>query len=182
MTLQLTLEIKLRLLSLGSSERVVIPVEKTCNASPSNKLLKIGEVAEQADVAVGTIRYYESLRLLEPAQRSASGYRYYSCDVIKRVLFIKKAQSLQFSLSEIQQILGVRSQGSPACFVVRNLLDRKIVDLEEQLYRIKTLKEELEMYRDRWADRPLDDPDSQELCSLIEEVAGHIPAGAKSSD
>ena len=51
---------------------------------------------------------------------------------------------LQFSLSEIQQVLGVRHQGDPACPLVRNLLDQKIAGLEEQLYRITILKTELE--------------------------------------
>lgn len=137
---------------------------------PQLKLLRIGELAEQTDIAVGTIRYYESLGLLEPAQRSKSGYRYYTVDAIKRVQFIKKAQLLHFSLSDIQQILNVRSQGVHACPLVRDLLNRKISDLDEQLHRISTLKTELEAYRNRWADRPLDDPCSQELCSMIEEV------------
>ena len=139
-------------------------------ALSQDRLLKIGELAEQANVAVGTIRYYESLGLVEPVHRSESGYRYYALDAIKRVQFIRKAQSLQFSLSEIQQILGVRRQGDPACPLVRNLLNQKIAGLEEQLHRMTTLKTELEAYRDRWADRPLD-PCGQELCSLIEEVA-----------
>lgn len=87
--------------------------------------------------------------------------------------FIRKAQSLQFSLSEVQQILGVRRQGDPACPLVRGLLNQKISELEEQLHRMTTLKAELEAYRERWADKPLDDPCGQELCSLIEEVAGY---------
>lgn len=136
----------------------------------SEKLFKIGELAAQTDVAVGTIRYYETLGLIQPAHRSNSGYRYYTTDAINRVQFIKKAQSLRFSLSEIQQILGVRHQGDPACPLVRDLLNRKIADLDMQLEQIKTLKIELEEYRNRWADRPLDDSDSQKLCSLIEEV------------
>lgn len=145
-------------------------VNEPGKASSQVKLLKIGELAEQADVAVGTIRYYESLGLVEPTQRSESGYRYYAIDVVKRVQFIRKAQSLQFSLSEIQQILGVRHQGDPACPLVRNLLNQKIAELEQQLHQMATLKTELEAYRNRWADRPLD-PCGQELCSLIEEVA-----------
>lgn len=145
-------------------------VNKTEKALSQDKLLKIGELAEQADVAVGTIRYYESLGLVEPVRRSESGYRYYAIDAVKRVQFIRKAQSLQFSLSEIQQILGVRRQGDPACPLVRNLLNQKIAELEEQLHRMATLKTELEAYRDRWVDKPLDDPCGQELCSLIEEV------------
>lgn len=145
-------------------------VEKPCEKLSQNKLLKIGELAEQADVAVGTIRYYESLGLLEPTHRGESGYRYYDPKTVKRVQFIKKAQSLQFSLSEIQQVLGVRQQGNPACPVVRDLLNQKIVELETQILRMTTLKAELEAYQDRWADKPLDDPSSKELCSLIEEV------------
>lgn len=73
-------------------------MNKTEKASSQDKLLKIGELAEQADVAVGTIRYYESLGLVEPVRRSESGYRYYASDAVKGVQFIRKAQSLQFSL------------------------------------------------------------------------------------
>jgi DNA-binding transcriptional MerR regulator len=137
----------------------------------NHKLLKIGELAAQTQVAVATIRYYETLGLLAPTTRADSGYRYYDDEAVQRLQFIKKAQSLQFSLSEIQQILKVRYQGCPACPVVRELLDRKIDHLNEQICLMQSLKGELETYRTRWADRPLDDPDSRELCSLIEEVA-----------
>ncbi|YAF96825.1 MAG: heavy metal-responsive transcriptional regulator [Nodularia sp. CChRGM 3473] len=151
---------------------MVTVVEQACfEASSPNKLLKIGELAKQTDVAVGTIRYYESLGLLTPVERSENGYRYYDSAAIKRLKFIKKAQSLQFSLSEIQQVVGVRSHGDPACSLVRGLLKKKIVDLEEQIYRMKALKKELEAYQERWESRPLDDPCSKELCSMIEEVA-----------
>ena len=146
-------------------------LKKTSSVSSQNKLLKIGELAEQADVAVATVRYYETLRLLEPVHKSENGYRYYALDAVKRLKFIKKAQSLQFSLSEIQQVLGIREQGKAACPIVRDLLNMKITFLEKQIYQMKTLKAELEAYREHWAEQPLDDPDSQELCSLIEQVA-----------
>lgn len=134
-------------------------------------LFKIGEIAQQTGLAVATIRYYESLGLIEPKHRSESNYRYYNTDAIERLQFIKKAQSLQFSLSEIQQILNVRQQGDPVCLMVRDLLDGKIAQLETQIAQMLSLKTELEQYRNRWANKPLDDPRSQELCSLIAEVA-----------
>lgn len=149
-------------------------VENPCEKSFQNKLLKIGELASQADVAVGTLRFYETLGLLEPTHRNANGYRYYDLEAVKQVQFIKKAQSLRFSLSEIQQVLGVRYQGNPACPLVRNLLNQKIADIEEEIYRMTALKEELEAYRNRWADKPLDEPCGKEVCSLIEEVVGHV--------
>ena len=173
MTLQLTLDFKLELFKVDYPIFTMAAANKTCGDVLPNKLLKIGELAEKTNVAVATIRYYESLGLIEPAKRSESGYRYYTSHAIKRVQFIKKAQSLQFSLTEIQQVLGVRNRGSAACPLVRNLLNQKIAQLEEQLYRMKALKSQLEAYRSRWADKPLDDPCSQELCSLIEEVAEH---------
>ncbi len=145
--------------------------------SPSKKLLKIGEVAKQADIGVSTIRYYESLGLIIPVERSENGYRYYDDEAIERLRFIKKAQSLQFSLAEIQQIIGIHSDGNPMCSMVRDLLKQKIADLEEQIYRMNSLKKELEIYQERWESRPLDTPCSKELCSMIEEVACRdIPA------
>lgn len=144
--------------------------------SSNGNHLKIGELSALTNVAVATIRYYETLGLLEPICRADSGYRYYNEESVQRLQFIKKAQSLQFSLSEIQQILGVRHQGNPVCPVVRDLLNQKIAHLDEQIRLMQSLKTELEVYRQRWADRPLDDPCSRELCSLIEEVsANHAP-------
>mgnify|MGYP002777003249 CR=1 FL=1 len=45
------------------------------HTSSEDKLLKIGEVAERTGLGVGTIRYYESLGLVAPTQRSESNYR-----------------------------------------------------------------------------------------------------------
>lgn len=154
-----------------AKKAMVASVKQFYEALSHEKLLKIGELAQQTDVTVGTIRYYETLRLLNPVKRSETGYRYYDHEAIKRLQFIKKAQSLQFSLYEIQRVLGVRSQGDPACPLVRNLLKQKIAHLEDQIYRLEALKLELEAYQEHWASRPLDEPCSKQLCSLIEEVA-----------
>ena len=58
------------------------------------KLLKIGEIAKQTGVSVGTLRYHETLKLLYPAERGDNGYRYYPVDTVSQVQFIKKAQTL----------------------------------------------------------------------------------------
>lgn len=138
--------------------------------SLEQQLLKIGELAKQTGVAVGTLRYYESLGLLEPALRSSSGYRYYTADAARQVQFIKKAQRLNFSLQEIQQILVSRRQGITACPLVQDLLSRKIDFLEEEIQRMSAFKAELEAYKKLWKARLLDNRDSEKLCSLIEGV------------
>jgi len=133
-------------------------------------LFKIGELASQSNVAVATIRYYESLQLIEPVKKTSSGYRYYDQTAIKRVKFIKQAQALQFSLADIRQVLNMRQQGQPTCSLVKDLLDRKIIELEDNIHQATLLKAELEIYRTNWQTRPLDDLAKVEVCSLIEGV------------
>ncbi|HBL11466.1 MAG TPA: heavy metal-responsive transcriptional regulator, partial [Cyanobacteria bacterium UBA11162] len=74
--------------------------------------LKIGDVSSQTGLSVKTIRYYEEMGLLAPTTtRSESGYRLFTPQALKRLAFIKRAQSLGLSLSEIHEILEVYDSG-----------------------------------------------------------------------
>ncbi|MEG3857797.1 MerR family DNA-binding protein [Microcoleus sp. herbarium12] len=107
---------------------------------------------------------------MEPALRSSSHYRYYTADAARQVQFIKKAQRLNFSLQEIQQILASCRQGITACLLVQDLLSRKIDFFEQEIQRMSAFKAELEAYKKLWTNRTSDNPDSEELCTLIEGV------------
>ena len=131
--------------------------------------LKIGEVSGQTGVAVGALRYYESLGLIT-SQRGQNGYRYYAPATVQQVEFIKKAQALGFSLEEIKEVLTVHQQGHAPCTFVQSLLQQKIDHLEAQIQPMANFKAELEQYRDQWASHP---PTATEgdICPLIETVA-----------
>jgi DNA-binding transcriptional MerR regulator len=133
-------------------------------------LFKIGDIAKQTRVSVGTLRYYETLKLLQPIERGDNGYRYYSKETIQQVQFIKKAQSLGFSLEEIRQILEVRNHGEPPCALVKQLLAKKIEELEAQIEQMIAFKAELVGYHDRWAENPQLQKNNQEICPLIATV------------
>ena len=62
--------------------------------------LSIGELAEKANVNKETIRYYERKGLIPNPPRNDSGHRQYSEIDIKRTEFIKRTQSLGFSLKK----------------------------------------------------------------------------------
>ena len=130
--------------------------------------LRIGEVAKQTGLAVGALRYYESLGLLTSV-RGNNGYRYYSPDVVHQVQFIKKAQAIGFSLEEIGEVLNLHERGDTPCGFVRSLLQEKINQLEAQIQQMKEFKSELEDYRDRWSSSQLQHS-SGEICPLIETV------------
>ena len=141
--------------------------------------LKIGELAKQTNLAVGTLRYYSDLGLLQPVQRGENGYRYYSQNASKQVEFIKKAQAIGFSLEEIKTILDVRAprsgslrdRGEKPCGLVQSLLDKKIEQLEIQIKRMSLFKQKLEEYRQNWINNPNPESDSQEVCPLISSVS-----------
>lgn len=138
-------------------------------------LLKIGEISKKTGVSVGTLRYYESLRLLQPAERGENSYRYYHPDTIEQVQFIKQAQALGFSLDDIRGILDVRNHGQPPCDLVQALLQQKIAHLDGQIQQMIAFKAELEEYRDRWSeilDSPMAGQMSQDqVCPLIATVS-----------
>lgn len=135
---------------------------------PVAKKLKIGEVSKQTEVAVGALRYYESLGLLN-SKRGGNGYRYYAPEAVHQVQFIKRAQSLGFSLEDIGSVLSVHKKGNVPCELVQSLLQEKIERLEAQIREMTVFKSELEQYRDRWSTaQPR--PNPKGICPLIETV------------
>ena len=105
-------------------------------------LLKIGEFARAAGTNLRTLRYYEELGLLHPAERSEGGFRYYRPTDVNRLEMIRSLQELGLPLEEIRPLLQTRAgEGDRAelCARVRRALDvqdellvRRIAALEAQ--------------------------------------------------
>ena len=140
-----------------------------------NKLayLKIGELARATRLTVGTLRYYSDIGLLKPIHRGDNGYRYYATNASEQVEFIKKAQTLGFSLEEIKQILDVRDGGEVPCDLVQSLLQNKIEQLAIQIKQMTLFKGELEEYRANWANKSNTTLKKEEVCPLIASVSLH---------
>ncbi|MBL4744660.1 MAG: Hg(II)-responsive transcriptional regulator [Cycloclasticus sp.] len=71
------------------------------------KPLTIGRLAKTADINVETIRYYQRIDLINQPDKPFTGYRVYPKETLSRIHFIKRAQSLGFSLNEIRQLLDM---------------------------------------------------------------------------
>jgi MerR family transcriptional regulator, copper efflux regulator len=111
--------------------------------------LKIGEVAELSGVNLQTVRYYEREKLLPEAPRLASGYRVFSNDTVRRVRFIKRAQELGFTLSEIRELLTLRVDESRSSAEVRSIAENKIADIEERITALTAMKRALTHLTDK---------------------------------
>jgi len=86
--------------------------------------MRIGELAGLVGVNPKTVRYYEGIGLLPDPERRPSGYREYTDDDVDRLRFIRTAQRLGLSLSEISEILGFRERAERPCDYVLGVLDR----------------------------------------------------------
>jgi Hg(II)-responsive transcriptional regulator len=105
--------------------------------------LRTGEVAAQAGVNVQTLRYYERRGLLKEPVRRASGYREYPADAVRLIRFIKRAQEIGFTLSEIEDLLRLRDDQDSACAEVRSAAEAKIEDIEQKIRHLRAMKRAL---------------------------------------
>ncbi|MEP6714454.1 MAG: heavy metal-responsive transcriptional regulator [Terriglobia bacterium] len=105
--------------------------------------LKIGEVAERSGVNLQTIRFYEREELLPEPPRLASGYRLYPDSVVRRVRFIKRAQRIGFTLTEIRELLLLRVDRHRTSADVRGIAQAKIVDIENKVRTLEAMKSAL---------------------------------------
>jgi DNA-binding transcriptional MerR regulator len=136
-----------------------------------DRWFKIGEVASNTGLPVKTIRYYEEIGLLAPTTtRSESGYRLFTSQVLNRIAFIKRAQSLGLSLSEIKEILEVHDSGDLPCGTVKQHLLFKIQAIAEQIEALEILKSELQGLLSGWQEQPPSDRIERTICPNIQQL------------
>ena len=103
----------------------------------------IGKAATLAGVSVDTIRFYQKLRLIESASRSVGGYRLFDGEQIRAVTFVRHAQELGFSLTEIKELLALR-RNNHACSDVQSMLKCKLMDVRGKIKNLVRLETELQ--------------------------------------
>lgn len=138
-------------------------------SNSASQLLKIGEVAAKSGLPVKTIRYYEDIGLLSPTvERSLSGYRLFNEQVLNRLAFIKRAQSLGLSLNEIQDILTIYVNGELPCHEVKQRLTAKVQAIGEQIQALEALRQELQGLLSRWQEVPPIERIAETICPNIQ--------------
>lgn len=127
--------------------------------------LKIGEVAKQSGIGIEALRFYERSGLLGRPGRTQSGYRVYDEAVLQRLDFIKRAQVLGFSLSEIKQIIADKEAGKSPCLEVREIVRHRLEELDERLKEMRRYRRELGAALAQWEETGELDG---HVCGLIE--------------
>jgi DNA-binding transcriptional MerR regulator len=112
--------------------------------------LLIGQVAARSGVSRKALRLYEADGIVPAPRRSTSGYRVYDGDVLVLLAFVKRAQRLAFRLDEIKEIVAIRRSGRVPCPHVRDLVRRKLADMERALADLAEVRGGLRALLSRW--------------------------------
>lgn len=141
------------------------------------RMLKIGEVSRQTGIGIETLRFYEKSGLLDKPARTYSGYRMYSTDVLDRLIFIKQAQVLGFSLDEIRKLIDDARRGNSPCNEVREIVRTRLEELDRRMQEMARYRKELAETLEEW-DKVGRAPGH--ICGLIESAQfEHSPGKQK---
>jgi MerR family Zn(II)-responsive transcriptional regulator of zntA len=107
-------------------------------------MFTISKMAALAGVSTDTLRYYEKEGLLAPDSKTEAGYRLYDAAMVGRIHFIKDAQQCGFSLSDIRELLTLKSRDSACCDDVRRLAIEKKLQLSAKIATMQRMSRALD--------------------------------------
>lgn len=133
--------------------------------------MTVSELARRARVTADTVRHYTRSGLLAPTRDKSNGYNCYSDSDLARLLFIRKARLLGFSLGDVSDILKESSHGQSPCPQVRKIIQQRLRETRHRLQDLGELQMRMEHAAALWANMPDCTLDGKAVCQLIEAIA-----------
>lgn len=128
----------------------------------------ISRFAAAAGVHVETVRYYQRRGLIPEPLRPQGGIRRYSNEDVARLRFIKRAQAVGFTLSEIKALLKLRAAKS--CRATRELAAVKLDFVDARIRELRSLRRELA----QWV-AECDANREESICPVIDHLGRFRP-------
>ena len=100
--------------------------------------MKIGELEARSGASRHTLRYYEQIGLISP-QRRTNNYRDYTAQTLHDLDFIKRAQSMGFSLGEIGEILDAQRNKLIDCADGAKLIEKKMAEVQLKIANLQSI-------------------------------------------
>jgi MerR family mercuric resistance operon transcriptional regulator len=109
-----------------------------------SKRFTIGQMAKASGVGVETVRYYQKIGLIEVPELPYGSIRRYSQQVVSRIIFIKRAQSLGFSLEEINSLLKLDKDNEPINkSLVRSISQKRLIQIRQKITDLMEMEKTL---------------------------------------
>src|SRR5690349_1289875 len=101
----------------------------------------IGGLAKAAGVGIETVRYYQRRGLLPEPPRPAGEVRRYGDEEVKRLRFIRSAQSAGFTLAEIKELLDLDASDDRAR--ARAMAEARVAAIDEKIAELRQARDAL---------------------------------------
>ena len=101
--------------------------------------MRIGELAAATGLSRDALRFYEARGLLS-ARRRGNGYRDYPPEAVEWLCYLRTAQSLGFTLAEIEAGMPALSDPASSAAELRAALERKLADIDARIAGLAELR------------------------------------------
>lgn len=128
--------------------------------------MNIGQAANASGVSAKMIRYYESIGLIRPAERTESNYRVYDAEAVHTLRFIKRARALGFSMEETQALLELWQDKTRASGDVKQIALDHIRALETRIAQMQAMVGTLQHLAHYCTG------DNRPECPILDDLAG----------
>lgn len=105
--------------------------------------MKIGQLSDETNCKIETIRYYETIGLLPAPARSSGGYRIYDGTHLRRLAFIRRSRTLGFTIDEIRALLSLVDGGDYSCRDVKEITMAHVERIRQNIADLKKLEKTL---------------------------------------
>ena len=106
-------------------------------------LVTIGALSERTEVNIETIRYYERIGILPKPPRSAGGHRLYAEEYQRRLVFVRRARELGFSLRTCARFFALSGDRHMACGQAKRITEKHVADIHRKVDELKRLERAL---------------------------------------
>jgi MerR family copper efflux transcriptional regulator len=130
--------------------------------------MNIGDVAAATGLPAKTIRYYESVGLIDPPARSEGNYRLYDERHVQTLRFIQHARQLGFSVKEVAALVALWRDRRRASADVRRLALAHLGDIDARIAELRRMRQALQGLVERCHG------DHRPDCPILDELAEEI--------
>lgn len=106
-------------------------------------MIKRGKLARSSGCNIETIRYYETIGLLNPPERTQTGHRLYGPEDQARLGFIQRGRNLGFSIDELRSLLSLVDSNDYSCGDVLAVTRKQIESVKKKIADLRKLQRTL---------------------------------------